>query len=205
MATRLLARFTSLLDSRHSINMDRRLYIRTILPIGLLYSGSLVCSNVVYLYLSVPFIQMLKSASPVVVLFFSWLWGLADPTAATLLNIVVIVVGVSVASVGEIQFSWMGFMYQVGGTVFEALRLVMIQVMLSSEGLKMDPLVSLYYFAPICAATNFMVALWSEIPRFQVDDIWSTGPSVLILNALVAFMLNIASVCLVRGFYSRYW
>lgn len=197
LATQLLARTTSLLESRHSLPIDRRFFLRTILPIGFLYSGSLVCSNVVYLYLSVPFIQMLKSASPVVVLFFSWLWGIADPTLSTLLNILVIVLGVAMASFGEIQFSWVGFMYQVGGTVFEAMRLVMIQVMLSSEGLQMDPLVGLYYYAPVCAVMNLFVALFSELPKFSIADMWNAGPIILILNALVAFMLNVASVCLV--------
>lgn len=40
--------------------MDARMYCRTILPIALLYCGTLVCSNVVYLYLNISFIQMLK-------------------------------------------------------------------------------------------------------------------------------------------------
>ncbi|KAF4120563.1 hypothetical protein GMORB2_3001 [Geosmithia morbida] len=167
LATQILARTTSLLDSRHSLPIDGSLYIRTILPIGILYSGSLVCSNAVYLYLSVPFIQMLKSAAPVVVLFFSWLWGLADPDVTALVNIVVIVAGVAMASAGEIHFSWVGFLYQVGGTVFEAMRLVMIQVMLSSEGLRVDPLVGLYYYAPVCALMNFVVAFWTELPTFD--------------------------------------
>ncbi|KAL6849431.1 hypothetical protein ACO1O0_008971 [Amphichorda felina] len=197
LATQLLARTTSLLDSRHALPIDRRLYLRTILPIGLLYSGSLVCSNVVYLYLSVPFIQMLKSAAPVVVLFFSWLWGLTHPTPSTLANILVIVAGVAMASAGEIRFSWVGFLYQVGGTIFEAMRLVMIQVMLSAEGLKMDPLVGLYYYAPICAGMNMLVAFWTEVPYFRVEDLYRTGFSMLFLNALVAFMLNVASVCLI--------
>ena len=197
MATQILAHTTTLLDSRHKLPMTNRLYLRTILPIGLFYSGSLVCSNLVYLYLSVAFIQMLKSAAPVAVLFFSWLWGVADPTAARLANIVVIVAGVALASAGEIQFSWVGFGYQLGGIVFEAIRLVMIQVMLSSEGLKMDPLVGLYYFAPVCAVMNVMVAWSSELWRFQWADAAQTGWLVLLANAMVAFMLNIASVFLV--------
>lgn len=178
--------------------MDKNLYLRKILPIGILYSGSLVCSNAVYLHLSVPFIQMLKSAAPVVVLFFSWLWGLSSPGPTALVNIIIIVAGVAMASAGEIHFSWLGFLFQVGGAIFEAMRLVMIQVMLSSEGLKMDPLVSLYYYAPVCAAMNFLVAAISEIPTFQMHHLWDTGPLLLTLNALVAFMLNVASVCLVR-------
>lgn len=36
------------------------MYIRTILPIGIVYSLSLICGNLTYLYLSVAFIQMLK-------------------------------------------------------------------------------------------------------------------------------------------------
>jgi hypothetical protein len=197
LATQLLARTTSLLDSRHSIPLTRRLYLRTILPIGLLYSGSLVCSNVVYVYLSVAFIQMLKSVSPVAVLAISWMWGVADPTRTQLINILVIVFGVALSSFGEIEFSWVGFFFQIGGTLFEAMRLVMIQVMLSGEGLRMDPLVGLYYYAPVCAVMNFFVAAVSEFPRFAWNDVVQTGFGMLLLNAGIAFFLNIASVFLV--------
>ena len=51
----------SFLDSRHQVRMTGRVYLRAIVPIGILYSASLVCSNLVYLYLSVAFIQMLKA------------------------------------------------------------------------------------------------------------------------------------------------
>ena len=40
-----------------------------------------------------------------------------------------------------------GFICQALGIAFEAARLVAIQKLL--HGLKMDPLVSLYYFAPV--------------------------------------------------------
>lgn len=60
IATQILARTTRLLDGRKRVEMTGRMYMRVIMPIGLFYSGSLVCSNLTYLYLSVPFIQMLK-------------------------------------------------------------------------------------------------------------------------------------------------
>ena len=44
--------------------MTGRVYMRAIVPIGVLYSASLVCSNLVYLYLSVAFTQMLKVWPP---------------------------------------------------------------------------------------------------------------------------------------------
>lgn len=60
LATQVLARTTRWLDGRHEIQMTRRFYTRAIVPIALFYSASMVCSNIVYLYLNVAFIQMLK-------------------------------------------------------------------------------------------------------------------------------------------------
>lgn len=60
IATQFLARTTRLLHGRKTIQMTGQKYMRTIVPIGLVYSASLVCSNKPYLYLSVAFIQMLK-------------------------------------------------------------------------------------------------------------------------------------------------
>jgi hypothetical protein len=40
--------------------MTGRVYLRAIVPIGLMFSLSLICGNLTYLYLSVSFIQMLK-------------------------------------------------------------------------------------------------------------------------------------------------
>jgi len=198
IATQILARTTSLLDCRKNVKMTGRTYLRAIVPIGLLYSASLVCSNMVYLYLSVAFIQMLKSAAPVAVLLTGWAWGVESPSLKRFLNVLVIVAGVALASVGEINFSMIGFLYQLGGVVFEAMRLVMIQVLLSGDGQKMDPLVSLYYFAPVCALMNIFIAGAAEASRFDLADLAKAGYLVLLLNALVAFMLNVASVFLVR-------
>lgn len=58
--TQIMARTTTLLDGRKNVRMNTRMYIRTILPIGIVYSLSLICGNLTYLYLSVAFIQMLK-------------------------------------------------------------------------------------------------------------------------------------------------
>lgn len=64
IATQILARSTRLLNGRKAIHMTGQKYMRAVVPIGLVYSASLVCSNMPYLYLSVPFIQMLKVRNP---------------------------------------------------------------------------------------------------------------------------------------------
>lgn len=200
IATQVLARTTTLLDGRKNVKMTGRLYLRAIVPIGLLYSASLVCSNMVYLYLSVAFIQMLKAAAPVAVLLTSWAWGVEDPSLKRFINVLLIVAGVALASFGEIDFSIAGFLFQVGGIVFEAVRLVMIQVLLSGDTQKMDPLVSLYYYAPICAVMNVIIAIGSEANKFDPADLAKAGYGLLLLNAAIAFLLNVSSVFLVSSF-----
>ncbi|KAK5738595.1 hypothetical protein LTR17_005931 [Elasticomyces elasticus] len=195
--TQLLARFTTVLDSRKKVPMTGRLYLRTIVPIGVMFSLSLICGNLTYLYLSVSFIQMLKATMPIAVLLTSWTMRVSEPSMKTLGNVSLIVVGVVIASFGEIQFVLIGFLFQCGGIVFEAIRLVMVQQLLSGSEFKMDPLVSLYYFAPACAIMNGVTALVIEVPRLSISDIERVGYMVLFANAMVAFMLNVSVVFLI--------
>jgi len=109
-----------------------------------------------------------------------------------------IVVGVVIASLGEIKFDLIGFCFQIAGITFEAIRLVMVQRLLSSAEFKMDPLVSLYYFAPACAIMNGVTCLFVEVPKMAMADIYNLGIFILIANAMVAFLLNVSVVFLVR-------
>lgn len=128
---------------------------------------------------------------------------MAHPTSTSVAKVLVIVFGVMVASVGEIRISWLGVWFQVGGLVFEAMRLVMIQVLLSGDGERMDPLVSLYYYAPVCGAMNLVMVWLTELKSFEMADLAKVGPLVLIFNAVVAFFLNVASVFLVCSLPAR--
>ncbi|EHY61169.1 hypothetical protein HRR83_000929 [Exophiala dermatitidis] len=195
--TQVLARTTTLLDGRKNVKMTGRVYLRAILPIGFFFSLSLICGNKAYLYLSVAFIQMLKATMPVAVLLTSWSMGVAPPSLKTLGNVSFIVIGVVIASYGEIEFNLTGFLYQAGGITFEATRLVLVQRLLSSAEYKMDPLVSLYYFAPVCAVMNGLTALIVEVPNMTMNTIYDVGIFMLIANAMVAFMLNVSVVFLI--------
>ncbi|KAL1980175.1 hypothetical protein VTN96DRAFT_4503 [Rasamsonia emersonii] len=197
LMTQILARTTTLLDGRKTVKMTGRVYLRAIVPIGLFFSLSLICGNVTYLYLSVAFIQMLKATTPVAVLFATWGLGMAPVNFKVLINVSVIVIGVVIASFGEIKFVFIGFLFQIGGIVFEAVRLVMVQRLLSSAEFKMDPLVSLYYFAPVCAVMNGITALFLEVPNMTMENIYNVGVLTLIANAMVAFLLNVSVVFLI--------
>jgi drug/metabolite transporter (DMT)-like permease len=194
VGTRLLARYTHLMDGLRDVEMTSERWYKNILPIGALFSGSLVMSNMAYLTLSVSFIQMLKAFMPVAVLIISFAFGLKQVSAPLFGIVGAISFGVALAAYGEIEFAMQGFICQVLAIGFESSRLVMVQVLL--QGLKMDPLVSLYYFAPVCAAINACLIPFSEgfAPFF---DLGKLGPFVLLTNGGVAFALNIAAVFLI--------
>ena len=138
-----------------------------------------------------------QATTAVATLLATWAFRIAPPNVKVLGNVTVIVLGVVIASFGEIKFVFSGFMFQVGGVVFEALRLVLVQRLLSSGDFKMDPLVSLYYFAPACAVTNGLFTAIVELPRLTMEDIYGLGPVILFANAFVAFLLNVSGVLLV--------
>lgn len=141
----------------------------------------------------------LQATTPVAVLLAGWALGTEKANMGTLFKVSFIVIGVVIASFGEIEFVFIGFLFQLGGIVFEALRLVMVQKLLSSAEYKMDPLVSLYYFAPVCACMNFCVAAVIEIPYIKMEEVYHVGLLTLLVNACIAFALNVSVVFLVRA------
>ena len=124
---------------------------------------------------------------------------MAPVNLKVLMNVGIIVLGVVIASFGEIRFVFIGFIFQIGGIIFEATRLVMVQRLLSSAEYKMDPLVSLYYFAPVCAVMNGLTALFLEVPNLTMGHIYNVGIWTLLANAVIAFMLNVSVVFLVSS------
>lgn len=138
-----------------------------------------------------------QATTPVAVLIAGWVLGIEKPDFKKLGNVSFIVIGVVLASFGEIEFVLIGFLYQMGGIVFEAVRICMVQRLLNGSEFKMDPLVSLYYFAPVCAVMNLTIALFWEVPYIQMTEIYAVGLGTFFANACVAFLLNVSVVFLV--------
>lgn len=94
----------------------------------------------------------LKAFTSVAVLGLSVAMGLEKMNPRTFVIVISISAGVALASYGELNFVLGGFICQTLGIAFEAARLVSIQKLLA--GLKMNPMVSLYFYAPVCAFLN---------------------------------------------------
>lgn len=140
---------------------------------------------------------MLKAFTPVAVLILSIFLGLEKLSYTESILVLMICIGVATTSVGELQFSTIGFIFQLFGIVAESSRLVLTNYILKEY--KLDSLSSLYYIAPaswIFLTISFVIF---EINKFPFDQLLNlTFIFTLILNGLVAFTLNIAVVMLIN-------
>ncbi|KAL3655817.1 hypothetical protein CASFOL_000213 [Castilleja foliolosa] len=179
-------------------SLTRRAYLSSVVPIGALYSLSLWLSNSAYIYLSVSFIQMLKALMPVAVYSIGIALKKEGYKPNTMLNMVAISAGVAVAAYGEAKYDSFGVLLQLGAVAFEATRLVMIQILLTSKGISLNPITSLYYVAPSCLAFLAVPWLLVELPVLRRQELGFQFDLVIFgTNSLCAFALNLAVFLLV--------
>ncbi|CAN8252268.1 unnamed protein product [Cochlearia groenlandica] len=179
------------------VSMSRDTYLRSVVPIGALYSLSLWLSNSAYIYLSVSFIQMLKALMPVAVYSIGVCFKKEGFKTETMVNMLSISLGVAVAAYGEARFDVWGVILQLGAVAFEATRLVMIQILLASKGITLNPITSLYYVAPCCLAFLFIPWIVVEFPVLRDTSSFHFDYLVFGTNSLCAFALNLAVFLLV--------
>ena len=90
------------------------------------FAGTLWLGNAAYLYLSVSFIQMLKALMPVAVFTVGCGMGTESYSSNTLLNMIVVTIGVAIASYGEINFVVIGVVLQLLSVMTESTRLTLV-------------------------------------------------------------------------------
>lgn len=116
----MLQRTTHLLDGAKDVHITKDMFLRSILPIGVLFSASLVTSNTAYLYLSLHYIQMLKAFVPVAILLISWAFRIQDINKRLAMIVLMISCGVALASHGELHFNLLGFLIQASAVLVRA-------------------------------------------------------------------------------------
>lgn len=178
-------------------SMSPRLYLSSVVPIGALYSLSLWLSNSAYIYLSVSFIQMLKALMPVAVYSIGVLFRKDSFKSSTMGNMLAISFGVAIAAYGEAKFDTWGVLLQLGAVAFEATRLVLIQILLTSKGISLNPITSLYYVAPCCFVFLLIPWITVELPILKENSTFHFDYFIFGTNSFCAFALNLAVFLLV--------
>ncbi|KAJ1422745.1 triose-phosphate transporter family-domain-containing protein [Ochromonadaceae sp. CCMP2298] len=191
--TQIMSRTTNMLPGG---KVTGDVYLKQLLPVSLFFAVSLVLSNKAYIYLAVSYIQMLKAFTPVAVLIFSYVVGLEQSSYTEMYIVTIICIGVALTSMGESFFSWAGFTFQSLAILAESSRLVLTNLLMKQ--LKLDPLSSLYYIAPLCCFFIGVACLIFEAADLPLERMQTTDFMVIMLiNGAVAFTLNVAVVLLI--------
>ncbi|RDX57675.1 putative sugar phosphate/phosphate translocator, partial [Mucuna pruriens] len=165
--------------------MTPEIYATSVVPIGAMFAMTLWLGNTAYLYISVAFAQMLKAIMPVAVFVLGVAAGLEVMSCKMLLIMSVISFGVLVASYGEININWVGVVYQMGGVVGEALRLIFMEIFVKRKGLKLNPI-------SVIALCLFLPWIFLEKSKMDEHGPWNFPPILLVLNCLCTFALNLS-------------
>lgn len=182
---------------KHTVT--KKLFFTKLLPIGLCMALTLSFGNLVYLHLTVSFIQILKSFTPVVTMVALFIAGLETPTLRLIASVCIIAAGTALASVGELEFSLLGVAIMFVSESFEAVRLVMTQILLT--GMKFHPIEGLMYLAPSCSFWLFLGSLWLELPSMMETDAWNvvaSRPLYFASAAVMGFAVNFLAYVVIQ-------
>lgn len=180
--------------------------LRTVLmkfgPISVLFALSLAMGNRTYMHCSVAFIQMMKASHSVITYTMSVALGVESFVWCRFQAVCAVWLGIALAVTGEMKLSLIGFVCQCMSSLAECGRVVLIEMLINRQGMKMDPLTALSYYAPLCFFVLVPFAAATEIP----DDMsawWRSfdehvGYAWIVLNGLLAFSLNLSVVLLLQ-------
>jgi len=200
ICTQLLYFFTPLLRSAKEGKISSwGVYWYRVFPLALFFSLGLVLGNSAYKYLSVSYIQMMKSSLPIPTLIVSWMIGregASGPSNTTILLILFITFGAIVSSLGELNFNTYGFILQSLALCSDVMRMLFMD-QLTLE-VKLDNLSTIYYLSPISALLIGVGFVFIELPTFEYE--FTSGfMLVLLCNCILAFALNLAVVLFVTN------
>lgn len=183
---------------KHADSMTLEFFVRRICPIGALSAGTIVMGMASYLFLTVAFVQMLKSFTPVMTMGGMVVFGLQTPSTQAVLCVLVICAGTALAGYGELNFHLVGFACMLLAQVFEALKLIFTQIVLQS--LKFDLLETLYYITPASAVFVLVFALPMEFSKMSAEDlaIVSEHAFAFVLSCLFAVLTNVINTFVIQ-------
>ncbi|CAJ1343384.1 unnamed protein product, partial [Effrenium voratum] len=161
-------------------------------PVAAAQCVGLIAGNTAVMYISVSFCQMIKAWTPAMVYVVGCLVGTQKFSGAVAKTLATITAGLMITSVGELKFEWYGFAMQCTALLSEGLRINLLEMLLKSGGVKLNPLSSVMVFAPVASSILLIIGLLTDADAITLEVIHGIGEVALGVNALIAFLLNIA-------------
>lgn len=142
---------------------------------------------------TIPFHQTVRAMTPVFTVAIYRVIYHSIYSSATYISLMPVIIGVMLASYGDLTATTLGFFMTLLGTLLAALKTVTTN-RLQTAGLHFGALELLHRMSPIaCVQSLFVAYLTGEFDRFEPRLLGNKGALILIANGIIAFGLNVAS------------
>jgi len=195
----VLSKCSKFVELEHTETVTTRFYLTRVVPVGVTMALTLALGNTVYLHLGVALIQMLKAFTPVIVMLGLMLSNIEFPTHPVAMAVVGISIGTAINCAGGSSYTTLGLMIMLGSEVFEAVRLVLTQFLLTN--LKFSIIEGQYWLAPASAISLVAFSAFLEWPTILRENklaVVSEHMHLFVASALMGLLVNYVSFLVVQ-------
>jgi drug/metabolite transporter (DMT)-like permease len=179
---------------------------------SVLYTINIAVSNVSLHLVTVPFHQVVRAATPIFIILLSiFLFGTRSSNHK-MASLVPVIAGVGFATYGDYSYTTSGLLLTVLGTVLAAIKTIYTSILQSTPSptspqprvnfvipprLQLHPLDLLMRMAPLafiqCVFLAYLTGELSRVHAWSLDQMTPIKATLLGVNGLIAFGLNIVS------------
>ncbi|ORX51338.1 TPT-domain-containing protein [Hesseltinella vesiculosa] len=166
------------------------------LMFSVLYTINIAISNVSLNLVSVAFHQVIRAMTPVFTVMISIVVLQKSYSRMIYLSLVPVVLGVAFATIGEYDYTILGFLLTVLGTMLAAVKTIVTNRVQVGR-LKLHPLDLLLRMSPLafiqCVFYSYTTGELQRVREFCHDNMTMSLAAGLFVNGAIAFALNIVS------------
>ncbi|KAF8766333.1 hypothetical protein HU200_007851 [Digitaria exilis] len=173
-------------------------YSLRVIPTALATALDINLSNISLVFITVTFATMCKSAAPIFILLFAFMFRLEKPSFSLLGIMLIVSFGVLLTVAKETEFNLWGFIFIMLAAVMAGFRWSMTQILLQKEeyGLK-NPFTLMSHVAPVMAIVTAIISIvmdpWHDFRESHFFDssahIIRSSLLLLVGGALAFFMV----------------
>ncbi|CAO2197613.1 unnamed protein product [Urochloa humidicola] len=180
-------------------------YSLRVVPTALATALDINLSNISLVFITVTFATMCKSASPIFILLFAFMFRLEKPSFSLLGIMLVVSFGVLLTVAKETEFNLLGFIFIMLAAVMAGFRWSMTQILLQKEeyGLK-NPFTLMSHVTPVMAIVTAIISIamdpWHE---FRASHFFNSSTHIirssllLLIGGALAFFMVLTEYVLV--------